>query len=243
MVQGPVILFEKVFWVVLAALHFPVTNDVVSILASEAEQGYISYIDIGAHSGDTIEPIARSFKLCIAVEPDPRNVPTLARNLKGLNNCRIVEKVLQHEGNLAYLHIGRKTDASSLTQQPQLFEVIQVPSTTLDDMVETEAVVFPCLIKIDVQGNEPSVMAGGNKTLGEKCTVVSEFWPYGIKLAGYDSLGYLRLFMEKGFAVYNLRGRRLSFKILEDYIQLGEQNNLISTDLVFRKQCLGSLKA
>ena len=53
----------------------------------------------------------------------------------------------------------------------------------------------PLAVKIDTQGAEPHVVAGGKRTLARAGLIVSEFWPYGMsRLSGCaeDLIRFLR---------------------------------------------------
>ena len=55
---------------------------------------------------------------------------------------------------------------------------IEVEALPLDDAAgEAQQ---PLVIKIDTQGAEPYVFAGGREVIGRAGLLVSEFWPYGI---------------------------------------------------------------
>lgn len=58
-----------------------------------------------------------------------------------------------------------KLSSSSFQQQQRGAETIRVPAETLDHLVETGTVPHPDVIKIDVEGAEAMVLAGGERIL------------------------------------------------------------------------------
>lgn len=49
----------------------------------------------------------------------------------------------------------------------------------------------PLLVKVDVQGYEPQVLAGGTDTFERARLTVIEFWPYGIRRMGHDPEAFI----------------------------------------------------
>jgi hypothetical protein len=61
---------------------------------------------------------------------------------------------------------------------------ISVPAKRLDDVIADTA--GPIGVKIDVQGAEPFVVAGGRRTLSRASLLCLEFWPYSMRRMGGD---------------------------------------------------------
>ena len=61
---------------------------------------------------------------------------------------------------------------------------ISVPAKRLDDVITNMA--KPLAAKIDVQGAEPFVVAGGRNTLSQASLLSLEFWPYSMRRMGGD---------------------------------------------------------
>jgi FkbM family methyltransferase len=149
-----------------------------------------TYIDIGANIGLMTVPFARDPRIrCLAFEPDPTNFGFLqrntARNAPGstaelhqiaLFNERTTLSLALADGNLGDHRVtlsgvpGRRT-----------VEVMAVP---LDDFAER--IEPPLAVKIDTQGAEPFIIAGGRKTLAEAGLLAIEFCPYLLRQLGGD---------------------------------------------------------
>ena len=64
------------------------------------------------------------------------------------------------------------------------------PLVSIDELMAQQPNV-PLLLKVDVQGYEPQVLAGGSNTFQRARLIVIEFWPYGIRRSGYDPDAFL----------------------------------------------------
>jgi FkbM family methyltransferase len=148
-------------------------------------------LDIGAFSGDLAQTLSRSvFPQAVthAFEPSPRQFPHLkavADRSSGAifaHHCAVGD----HCGAVDF-HILIDSPASSSILPPteedkRLFpghariERVTVPMRTLDDLVETlsPSVVDDMLIKVDVQGYEDRVIAGGLRTFARARACILE---------------------------------------------------------------------
>jgi FkbM family methyltransferase len=155
------------------------------------------YLDIGANIGLTTIPIARRPAVtCYAFEPEPENFRNLSINVAA--NCLHANvKLLQSavfdresvlEFELAPNNLGdhriRLGDGEKGLQGEDQRQTIQVPAAPLDAMVgEIEG---PLAIKIDTQGAEPFVVAGGRRTLAAADLLIMEWSPYLMARMGGD---------------------------------------------------------
>ncbi len=235
LVQGTRVVIQKVVVSSLAMVGVESGNDIVPYLRQEANKGYRTYIDVGAFIGDTLIPISRLFNKCIAVEPDPRNIPILQKKLKSMMNCAAVGFALSELDGLAAIYSAERADQTSLYGQEGLLKGVQVRCTTLDAVASEFNIEYPCLIKMDVQGNEIDVLKGGRGTIRNSCVIFSEFWPAGIRRSGHDPLELLRLVTAEGFRAFSLRGKELSAEKLRRFCLAGERNPRIATDLMFAR--------
>src|ERR1043166_3257111 len=66
------------------------------------------------------------------------------------------------------------------------------------------------LVKIDIQGSEPRALAGMTRLLTDNpaVTFVTEFWPFGLRRAGYDPAAYLAHLQRLGFAFRQIHESR-----------------------------------
>ncbi len=155
-----------------------------------------TFIDVGANLGLTTLPIAAAGNVkCHAIEPERRNFSFLETNLL-LN--RVSDKVIainaavaDVEGEINFElspnnygdHRIRLRDGVSLLGENQ-WEVQKVRTLALDSLGLQMA--RNLAIKIDVQGAEPLVFAGGKQTLAAADLVIFEFSPYWMARMGLD---------------------------------------------------------
>uniref|UniRef100_E1T8I1 Methyltransferase FkbM family n=1 Tax=Burkholderia sp. (strain CCGE1003) TaxID=640512 RepID=E1T8I1_BURSG len=157
-----------------------------------------TYLDIGANIGMTTIPIAQHNERvkCYAFEPEPVNYRNLLRNIT--ENCQSGnietfqlalherEEVLPFEiadGNLGdhRLHIETRLPAK---QNETGRQIIEVRCMRLDDV--PMQLTGPVFVKIDTQGAEPYVIAGGRNTLARADAILIEWSPYHMARLGGD---------------------------------------------------------
>ena len=114
-------------------------------------------------------------------------------------------------------------------------ESVTVPVTTLDLLLERIGANSPFLIKIDVQGYELFVFRGAERTLAKECTVVSEFWPWGLESAGYKAKDYLQLMEARGYSACDLKGYPIARNKLDKICEHGKHDRFVVTHLLFQR--------
>lgn len=165
-----------------------------------------TYLDIGGNIGLTTIPIAQNPAVqCHVFEPDPSNARLLAANLAV--NCP--------HGNVTMHKLALFDRADSLTFEmspmnsgdnrvrlssdpgamgEETWRTVEVPARPLDDIVSD--IQSPLAAKIDTQGAEPFVIAGGQRVLSWAGLLALEFWPYGMVRMGGDHAIVLRFLQE-----------------------------------------------
>ena len=80
-------------------------------------------------------------------------------------------------------------------------DTVRVPLDTLDSALARYQLATVDVIKMDVQGYEQNVLAGMSNILrGNKALVVlTEFWPYGLEMAGGTGREFFESFLSYGF--------------------------------------------
>lgn len=153
-----------------------------------------TYLDIGANVGLTTLPVARNPRVhCECFEAEPGNFKYLLSNISFNgpfpNVCARQVAVFEREAelDLEISHSNMGDHRIHLAKQGGQFgedtrPVVKVRGARLDDLVST--VTQPLAAKIDVQGAEPYVFAGGHTVLAQAQLIVFEFWPYSIRRMG-----------------------------------------------------------
>lgn len=173
-------------------------------------RGETVLLDIGANVGSICIPfVKRGFgRAAIAIEPEPDNFQLLSANI-ALNslgdritalNCALGERAGVLELALSAVNSGDHRALSpdrSLPDTEHDRPVVQVPATTLDEVV-AEHGDNQLFLWMDTQGYEGYILAGGTDTLARRFPLVLEFWPYA--MAGSGS--YARLCQALGDAGY-----------------------------------------
>jgi FkbM family methyltransferase len=165
-----------------------------------------TYLDIGANIGLTLVPIAsRRNVQCHGFEPAPRNFMYLSHNVKDtcpygnvvLHQVALFDRQGEASMELSAFNCGdnqlrRNGDARASG------EVITVATERLDSVIDVADMRFPLAVKIDTQGAEPGIFAGGNRVLSAASLMSLEFWPFGMHQIGTEPENEL-VFLENTF--------------------------------------------
>jgi len=163
-------------------------------------------LDVGANIGlyslalsRAVEPHGR----VIAVEPDPDNLVLLRRNLlsNACANVIVVEEALGDTAKTVHL-FGSRDNCGGLSTVDILGlgpnRAIPVPMRR-GDSVLAEIGVVPRVAKIDVEGAEPSVLAGLGDRLPQ--VLLFEFVPWQLRAAGHDPSLFLHHLTSLGYCL------------------------------------------
>lgn len=168
-------------------------------------------IDVGAAVGSftrschSVFPAARYLLL----EPLEEYLPSLEKVVRDIPGVRYECAVATANGDPVAIHVHPDLVGSSLYREVEKDTTVNgiqrdVRAVTLDRWVHDQEAVPPYLIKIDVQGAEIDVLAGGEATLRESEVVIVEvslfrFYEHG-PLCG-NVIDYMK---SKGFVPYDL---------------------------------------
>ena len=172
------------------------------------------FLDIGAHVGLFALPAAKVLGeqgIVHAFEPNPDNRAMLEANVltNRLNNVWVhAEAICDQVGKAVLSCSSFNTGDHRLADMPSRTSV-EVDTTTVDSWCRRHE-VHPDVIKMDVQGAEPQVIAGMQELLqGERpLHVFLEFTPSLLKSAGVDPLAFLESFVGHGLHLHLLDEHR-----------------------------------
>ncbi len=142
------------------------------------------FVDVGANIGILTTAVARNPGVrVIAFEPDPDNFRLLRLNVVGNgieDRAELVNAaVAAAPGEMRFA----RSDYNSGDHRLSATGEIAVKVVRLDDLtVETGALA----VKIDTQGAEPLIVAGGARLLARAGLLVMEFWPWGMRRMGLE---------------------------------------------------------
>ena len=153
---------------------------------------------------------------CFAFEPEPHNFQYLSENVAvncKSNNVRLFNFALFDKTTSLRFEISPRHSGDHrlrLADMPgKLHEhtrrQIMMSAKPLDDVVGT-GVNKPIAAKIDVQGAEPFVIAGGRNLLSRANLLSLEFWPYSMCRMKGDAAGLIA-FLVENFQEGSLSGR------------------------------------
>lgn len=141
------------------------------------EHSFRTVIDVGAHRGQfalfALQHYPEATLHCF--EPLPAAFGRLSNVLPGGGRVHLHQVAATEAGGWQQLHVAQRDDSSSLrpiTQRcmatlPGTAEQyrLTVPTARLDGEIEAASLDRPCLLKIDVQGSELSVLRGAEGLL------------------------------------------------------------------------------
>ena len=169
-----------------------------------------TFLDIGANIGAVVVPIARANPSvdCFAFEPEPNNYLALMHNIarnQVANNVEAYQMALADTDGAVTFELSdsnfgdhrvrkavRRVDAPVFGETGRA--TIEVGARRLDRVLIADELVRPIVGKIDVQGAEQMVLAGGEAVLREADLLIVEYWPYGMRRLGTDPAAFLNGF-------------------------------------------------
>ncbi len=180
-------------------------------------------VDIGANLGwytVLLSNLVGEQGSVIAFEPEPLNYQLLQTNifLNKLKNVTahqiaLLDSKSSVEFELSDSNFGdhRVRFTNRLDQRIEKYaessrSVISVKACTLDEALEENLKYLGeqkiKLIKIDCQGSEIAILRGAQRTLPQTEYLISEYWPYGLRRAGFEPAEFLEI-IEKNFTSFS----------------------------------------
>ena len=130
-------------------------------------------LDIGAYVGMfTVKAatLVGTTGKVIAIEPSPENYELLRRNCEGLANVVLVRKAVMSMNGIGRLYYSRSAAANSLVTRWERY--VEVPTITLDDLVDELGLDKVDIIKVDAEGAELDVLMGAQNVLAKGTRLV-----------------------------------------------------------------------
>jgi len=167
------------------------------------------FVDIGANIGYFSLLAARSVTnsgKVYAFEPDAEHFSLLQKNIKKNNYSNIIpvnQAASDMIGTAAFYLQKDNLCAHSLLPDPNS-TMVEVKTTTLDEYFKQDNRVD--VVKIDVEGAEPKVLAGMKQlvTGNLKMAILTEFFPKALKDSGASPAQFLQDLVDLGFILYRI---------------------------------------
>jgi FkbM family methyltransferase len=167
------------------------------------------FVDAGANIGwfsllaaGLVGPLGR----VVAVEPNPLNCDLLRRSAEdnGFHNVEVFTVALSDRTGAAALETdgsnGRMVLVDGPPPQPVRASFV-VAARTLDSLLEDAGLAHVDVVKLDVEGAEPLVLAGAAEMLArDRPALVSEFYPLALDSSPWGSAtAYLAQLRQLGY--------------------------------------------
>jgi FkbM family methyltransferase len=153
--------------------------------------------------------LVRPMGKVIAFEPSPVTFGALSRNIRrhGLSNVKLERKAVTNRTGQVLFHYGEYSVKDSTVASFREDEHTTVDCVSLDDYLGSIGVRHVDLVKIDVEGAEVEVLAGGRLLFErpESPWIIAEFCPELLEAAGHRPSRLVELLFELGFKVSEIR--------------------------------------
>ncbi len=210
----------------------PDRNKEIQNILNKYSKDYNILLDVGAGVGVMTYAVANHFKKCICFEPSKRNFEIFENNLKKFNNNNITifPFALGDKKSIKKFYssvLGPFDNRFRITRDEEFTESYDVEINTLDEVLKSLNIDEKCLIKMDVEGSEFSVMKGAKNLLKKNCTIISEFWPWALKLHDSDPEEFVNYMQSYGYKFYSLDGKRINTNQLVKLCRIGKEKKYI----------------
>ena len=188
-----------------------------SALLSAFLQDGMTFVDIGANSGYftlLAGKLVGPKGTIVAFEPSPQNMINLNSNIKlnGLENVKVLGIAIGERTERMTLYLSDLNSGDHRVyngEDDRLFNAgikrdrIVVHSTNLDEYAKSSGLIIDA-IKMDIQGYEFYALQGMHSILmsNRRILLMTEFWPYGLKLAGSSPEDFIEVIEKMGFNLY-----------------------------------------
>ncbi|HEX7362826.1 MAG TPA: FkbM family methyltransferase [Bryobacteraceae bacterium] len=183
----------------------------------------VTFLDIGANVGYYTALALSKMNgngRVIALEPDPESFrylqATAAANGGSIAVC-VQKAAARHHGRMTLFTSHDNRGDNRLYSNELAQGSCEVETAPVDDILKSVGSPTVDLVKMDVQGFEPYVLAGMHRTIqrSPRMILLTEFWPHGIRSAGADPAQFLTGMERLGFRLYELSKKTALAPVLE----------------------------
>lgn len=185
----------------------------IAVLKKNIKKGD-TVIDIGANIGfytKILSEIVGEKGKIHAFEPDKTNYTRLLNYCSDLKNVILNNKAIGPKTEKLKIYTSKMLNVDHRTYKPEEFdEEIEIDAVNLDEYLLDKGKVD--FIKMDIQGFEMSAVKGMEQTLknNHNIKLITEFWPYGLKLAGSSGIEYFNYLVSLGFTCHLMENDALT---------------------------------
>ena len=242
-IHGATVVLNPTDPVVSGALHLGVYEKTEPRFFQSASRDGMTFLDVGANLGYYTALAARAVGpngRVLAVEPDPDSFDYLEQTIaaNAVGNVQAFPVAASDAPATLPLYIstdnrGDNRLYASGEDRPQ----VEVAARPLDALLSENKIETVDLIKIDVQGYEPKVIAGLRETItaSQNLTLLTEFWPQGIDEAGEDANEFLQTLRELGLTLHELQPDGSLAELTDDTDLIARHQGRRYTNLIGRK--------
>ncbi len=231
--------------VVSGALTFGVYEKAETKFFQTACHSGMTFLDVGANIGYYTALAARAVGptgKIIALEPDPESFKYLEQTIaaNGTENVQAFPVAASDAPATLPLYISADNRGDNrLYATGESRPQVEVKAVATDALLAENKIDTVDLIKIDVQGYEPKVIAGLCDTItrSPKLTLLTEFWPKGIRDAGDGPQDFLNTLRDLGLTLHELKADGELTELTADADLIAHHQGRRYTNLVGRKGC------
>jgi len=234
--QGMNVLIHKAKKMLFWSDH---NKDIKQIILENSDE-FSFFVDAGAKIGDITKAVASNFIKCLCFEPAKKNYQILIQNLAiNIQSQNVIPYnfALGSETTTKkfFLSSERNGDNRFFVSSNEKFESYDVQIKKLDDILSSNNINEKIIIKMDVQGAELDIMKGSKKTLEHDCLIITEFWPWGLKINKNEPIEFVDFMKERNYGFYTLENKPVSYEYLQKVCQMGKTRKFVEDDFLIKK--------
>jgi FkbM family methyltransferase len=174
------------------------------------------FVDVGANEGyySVLASLASEGGPVLALEPQSRLIPVIEENLR-LNDCRnatVSHLALSDQVGEQTLHLQASTNTGSsgfFNPRARGTGTESVATMPMDDYFAKHQIKRVRLMKVDCEGAEKLVMAGGRKTLRSRCIEILA-WEYHPGIVSDEEMAAMDTFLKEcGYVLLTINGQTI----------------------------------